>query len=293
MIRALSISRKLLSSVKRLRDLWTQQQRRWTYRFSEGPRWAKLENRYRGQRCFIVGNGPSLGKQDLTQLKDEVTFVANWFALHEDTEQIDPTFYCICGEQFFGGGFAEWREDGQFDPDLYGLLQRRAASAIKVFPFFFKAGIESQDLFASRRVRYCLYEPKLWQPIWKAKRMKLDVARDPLYQGHSVVISFCLPIAYYLGFRDIYLIGCDCDYGIEEPGDPRQYFYDIDEHKSKAPPFDWLQKSWASDGPMIQSFAVARMEFERRGRRIYNATAGGKLDVFPRVRFEDVVSRRQ
>lgn len=284
------VPKHLWSGAKRIRQFWQHSLPIWKYRLAEGPRWAKLKRRYRRQRCFIVGNGPSLKNQDLTALTEEVTFVANWFALHEETERIDPTFYCVCGEQFFGGEFAEWNRDVRFNRDLHTLLKARASNAIKVFPFFFKAGISSQRLFAPQSIRYVLYEPKLWQPIWKARKMNLDVAWDPLYQGHSVVISFCLPIAYYLGFTEIYLVGCDCDYGVEEPGDPRQYFYDTNEHASEAPPFDWLQKSWASDGPMIRSFAVARREFERRGRRIYNATDGGKLEVFPRVRFEDVVA---
>ncbi len=31
----------------------------------------------RGQRCFIIGNGPSLKQTDLTKLKDEFTFGMN------------------------------------------------------------------------------------------------------------------------------------------------------------------------------------------------------------------------
>ena len=38
---------------------------------------VKIENRYRGQRCFILGNGPSLNYVDLTKLKDEITFGCN------------------------------------------------------------------------------------------------------------------------------------------------------------------------------------------------------------------------
>ena len=162
-----------------------------------------------------------------------------------------------------------------------------------MFPFGYQWRIDFDQFLDGRRVRYSPYELHLRQPIWEFGHMNLGFTWNPLYQGHSVVISFCLPVVYHLGFKDIYLLGCDCDYGIERPDDPRQYFYDIDEHKSKAPPFDWLQSSWASDGPMIRSFAVARKEFESRGRRIYNATAGGKLEVFPRVEFEHVLLQRR
>ena len=32
----------------------------------------KLKDLYAGKRCFIIGNGPSLRKEDLESLKDEV-----------------------------------------------------------------------------------------------------------------------------------------------------------------------------------------------------------------------------
>src|SRR3989337_1536843 len=40
-------------------------------------RLMSLRNRYRGERCFIIGNGPSLGRMDLSPLRSEKTFGAN------------------------------------------------------------------------------------------------------------------------------------------------------------------------------------------------------------------------
>ncbi len=36
-----------------------------------------MHNIHHGQRCFIIGNGPSLQRTDLTKLKDEFTFGMN------------------------------------------------------------------------------------------------------------------------------------------------------------------------------------------------------------------------
>jgi hypothetical protein len=48
------------------------------------PRWSisrhtllNLRNQHKGQRCFIIGNGPSLRQTNLALLKDEVTFGLN------------------------------------------------------------------------------------------------------------------------------------------------------------------------------------------------------------------------
>src|SRR2546421_12970023 len=42
----------------------------------------KLGGRHGGQRCFVIGNGPSLKRQDLAPLADEVTFVKSAFWKH-------------------------------------------------------------------------------------------------------------------------------------------------------------------------------------------------------------------
>ena len=36
-----------------------------------------LKDSHQGQRCFIMGNGPSLAKTDLSKLKNEFTFGMN------------------------------------------------------------------------------------------------------------------------------------------------------------------------------------------------------------------------
>jgi hypothetical protein len=38
---------------------------------------AGLKDAYRGKRCFIIGNGPSLKRTDLTKLQGEYTFGMN------------------------------------------------------------------------------------------------------------------------------------------------------------------------------------------------------------------------
>ena len=38
-----------------------------------------LENKFKGERCFIIGNGPSLNELDLNKIKDEYAFGVNAF----------------------------------------------------------------------------------------------------------------------------------------------------------------------------------------------------------------------
>ena len=58
----------------------------------------ELKDKYKGQRCFVIGNGPSLTAEDLNLLKGEVTFASN--RIYKMFEQTDwrPTYYAVFDE---------------------------------------------------------------------------------------------------------------------------------------------------------------------------------------------------
>ena len=57
-----------------------------------------LKNRYAGKRCFVIGNGPSLTKEDLELLRNEVTFASNRIYKMFDKTDWRPTFYAVFDE---------------------------------------------------------------------------------------------------------------------------------------------------------------------------------------------------
>ena len=64
-----------------------------------GVRWKKYEwlkqykNKYDGKRCFIVATGPSLTVEDLSLLKNEITFGMNSICMSSKlTDWIPPLF---------------------------------------------------------------------------------------------------------------------------------------------------------------------------------------------------------
>ena len=61
----------------------------------------ELKDKYKGQRCFIIGNGPSLTVSDLESLKDEVTFASNRiFKIFDETDW-RPDYYGVFDESVF------------------------------------------------------------------------------------------------------------------------------------------------------------------------------------------------
>lgn len=101
--------------MKMIQNIWTslkpygpirRRLERWSFHLFEAPRLLAFHNLYVGQRCLIVGNGPSLKQLELSKLKTESTFVTNMFALIGPEVGFEPTFYCMSDWIHWSKGFS-------------------------------------------------------------------------------------------------------------------------------------------------------------------------------------------
>jgi hypothetical protein len=235
-----------------------------------------------GQRCFIMGNGPSLKMQDLTKLAHEKKFATNMFPLHPDLEKIHLDFYCASDPR-------NWTVDGRFP----SVLRAGFAKMLDCLFFFWRPAAlvtqRTQEL-EGRRIYYLNFDFREW--VFNGA-FSTDVSRR-VFCGHTVIIDFCLPLAFYFGFKEIYLLGCDCDFRVKQAPDLSQaYFYDksLDERSVYYNPRDTLYKLKGDAdhlAVMLASYAVVKRAFEANGRKIFNAGYGGKLEVFERVNYDSL-----
>jgi hypothetical protein len=235
-----------------------------------------LKDKYRGERCFILGNGPSLKKHDLRLLIDEYTFVTNWFVLDEVFKELKKCFYCVCDPHFFNYG------EG-FHPELIEAL-RSNPRTIKFFEYLSYPSYKSLHPRLDN-VLFVRMEPA--NKVWEG-HFSTDIWKSTCW-GKTVIIELCLPIAFYLGFRNVYLMGCDCDYKLDDNADFEQsFFYDI----SQTPQKDREHVQKQADEPRYNlpfweaSYRTVKLFFEQNGRKIFNAGKGGKLEVFDRVDYD-------
>jgi len=234
-----------------------------TYR----PRLKALRKAYSGRRrAFIIGNGPSLKQTDLSLLANEVTFCTNGFFLHFPEIDWRPTFHVV--------------EDHLVAEDRAAEIN--ALSGItKLYPVYLGYCLlpDADTIFFNHRAR-------------KSYPHGFDFSTDAskvTYTGCTVTFT-CMQLAFYLGFEEIYLVGVDADYAM--PADVRTTSdygtgvlnMDSDDPNHFHP--DYFGKGMRWHDPqvdkMLEAYGEARRVVERSGRRIYNATVGGKLEVFPR-----------
>lgn len=98
--------------------------------------------------------------------------------------------------------------------------------------------------------------------------------------GKETVTISSLPIALYMGFKEIYLLGADCNYkgALQDEGNHFVKGYCKKEDNQPRTPFLVRQA--------FIGYQAVRHYAEERGIKIYNATRGGKLEVFERVDFD-------
>jgi len=238
----------------------------------ERSKLKQLKNLHADQkRCFIIGNGPSILQQDLTKLKNEITFVTNWFVLHDQFEELNSNYYCVSDPLM-------WNKEKALPEMFYERLNKNK-EIVKFFEHTAKPICKRGNLFRGHKIYF----------IWLngSKKVKdgfisLDISKYVCH-GHTVIIDFCLPIAYYMGFKEVYLLGCDCDYKIDSSNHDIPHFYDRKRVLTKM--------ARGTEEPLytelvMSSYRIVKRVFEAEGRKIYNAGAGGKLEVFERVNYE-------
>jgi hypothetical protein len=246
----------------------------------------ELKNKHLNQRAFLIGNGPSILKQNLKKLNKEITFVFNSFFLHEEYEEINPTYLCSCDPSL---------EASDFRKQWYLLQQEKTQPTIKLFSKRVETIDKQEHLFQDHQVYY-LHTPNSFSPALSTlESCSIDLTK-PL-SGHGLVfIDVALMSAYYMGIKEIYLLGMDGG-KITSLDDYLNYNfygkhplvsmeeYEFNYHKYHVNPnFHKSRK-----GLYEKSVGCIKRTFEEKGISIFNATLNGYDTGFPRVDFEDIL----
>lgn len=230
-----------------------------------------LYNKFKGERCFIIGNGPSLNRHDLSLLEGEYTFGVNSFYYKTRETGYRPTFYVVEDNAVMKENIEEIRK---FD------------APYKFFPTNYKAMHGDGENVYFFKMNRGFYEKS--SPNYCIPRFSTDAA-DQLFCGQSVTY-INLQLAFFMGFTEVHLIGMDFDYII-----PKEHVRNGDLILSTTDDPNHFHKDYFGEGktwkdPKLDRVALnykqAKLAYEAVGRKIYNATIGGKLEIFPRVDYE-------
>jgi len=224
----------------------------------------KFKNKYDGKRCFVIGNGPSLRTEDLEviQSNGDISFGCNRIYVLFDRTSWRPSFYINQDPKVIRGCIEEIRDLDKNQVKFIKALGKKEYEVDGAIYFDFV-------------IRY-------------GKKKLPNFSDDPekeLYNGYTVTYA-AIQLAAYMGFKEIYLLGCDCSYSLDNQSvqtisqgsypDARMY----DPGKVGMPP---------DIAYMFSMYEVCKKYCEERGIKVFNATRGGKLEVFDRVDFDSLM----
>lgn len=269
-----------------------------------------FHGRHRGERCFVVGNGPSLNAIDMTRLRDEITLGSN---------------QCYLGYDRWGFAFTYWGISDQYQIEQYGADYeiRAAGHRAHFFPFEYAPWLRFPDACPVNQA-WCRDAAHQFSPV-----------PDRIYRGYTVTYML-LQIAAVMGCSPIILIGTDHNYPLTRRYIPsktlrrvrrwavrqvRDHFLYAaansvrleriretrrqgkrtvhplwEQGHAKAPTHftdqytDAGSRKFAPPEPeeAAADFLCARHWAESSGVTILNATPGSRLEVFEKVEFDQL-----
>jgi hypothetical protein len=228
-------------------------------------RWRSLKNCHRGERAFIVGNGPSLRVEDLNRIhhEGEISFAFNKVFLVFGRSAFRPTYYVVDDNLVAQNNVAEIRQlhgFSKFIPDYLIPVLGDADSETYLFYYQFQ-------------------DPSSFTPRFSDE--------FPLIHTGYTVTYTALQLAVLMGCDPIVLVGVDFSFSLPNTSTGAVFVHQgetnhfLDNYRQPGerwniPYLDQTRRAYT------EALRVAQL----KNIRILNATRGGALEVFPRIDFD-------
>ena len=217
---------------------------------------GEFKNKFSDQRCFIIGNGPSLNKINMKLLENEYTIGLNRIYLNYENMEFEPTFYCVVNPYVIE----------QFAKDIDMLNSIKFIRSTSKHYIKNRSGVFFVDSLPGNDFNQN-FESLSWFEGW--------------------TVTYCaMQLAFYLGFKAVILIGVD--HYFKDSGFPNKLV------TAKADDINHFNPGYFSKGIKWQypdlenserSYKIAKNVFENHGKTILDATIDGRLKLFFKVKY--------
>jgi len=225
-------------------------------------RLAALKDIHRGQRGFIIGNGPSLRQTDLTKLCGEYTFGMNRIYILFPEMGFTTTYFLSIND----------------------LVIEQSAGEILALPMPKFLTWRSRRFFPSN------LQPSTLNFLYTTYTGP-NFARNAsgrLWEG-ATVTYVALQLAFHMGFSQVVLIGVDHNFVTR--GDANKTVTSQGDDPNHFDP-NYFDKGFRWQLPDLvtseRAYRMAKAAYEADRRQVLDATVGGKLTVFPKVDYNSL-----
>ncbi len=236
-----------------------------------------LKNSAKNKVGFLLATGPSVNNQDLTKLKQHDCFSLSSFFFHKDLKVINPQyhFFAPYHEPIIIEDWVKWINlaDKALPKSTKIVLSIKDYKRIKDF-----------NLLKDREVIY-LYFSKFINVD------NLDITSPlPDMQTQPLMI---LPFMIYMGYQEIYLIGCDSN-NLRNYGKKIENFYDQNLEVKRGSDFPWsagIIKELENNLSVFTQFKNYKKLADKLNIKIINLSNDSWLDFLDKENYEDVIKK--
>lgn len=235
-----------------------------------------LQNSHAGEKCFVIGNGPSLKAEDLDKIKEKGIY-----------SLASKGIYTIFNR-------TKWR------PDIWGVSDldyiEVKKDVIDQLDGFLKLVCAQSVIAKGIPIKDAVYYPFI-QAERQPRFFNLNVLNGVHFYG--TITGKLINFAAYMGFKEIYLLGCDHAFGLKKDAEGKTVL-DIsvkshfsDNYYENAKEEAYVNRNITDMEKalhyMNKSYIDIKYFCDELGIKIYNATRGGALEVFERVEFDEMM----
>lgn len=246
---------------------------------------VELKDKYNNERIFILGSGSSILLYDLKVLSNEFVMTQNSFHMHNDISDINPNFHCVVP-------YYQTDKEHSIWVDYINDMKVRMPDSLFIWGLNTKALIDKyhEDISAKS------YYVRTKYDLLTLKKAKVNISKTIM--NIPTVLTQCLSVAIYLGFKEIYLLGFDLDqichtndrtfgrfYGMSKITDTK---FEEDAEKNSD---DETTDGWYIWWLMNKQFFLIRDFADQNNISIVNGTKGGILSYFKREPIENIIGQ--
>ena len=246
---------------------------------------VELKDKYNNKRIFILGSGSSILLYDLKVLNKEYVMTQNSFHMHKDISDIEPNFHCVVPYYQSEKEYSTWIE-------YIGDMKEKMPSTSFIWGLNTKSLIDNHHPELIKQSYYV----RTKYDLLTLKKAKVNISKTIM--NIPSVLTQCLTVAIYLGFKEIYLLGFDLDqichtndrtfgrfYGMSKLTDSK--FEEDAERNLKVETTDGWYNWWL----MNKQFFLLKSYADQNNISIVNGTKGGILSYFKREPIENIIGQ--
>ncbi|BBB24353.1 hypothetical protein CVFO_1263 [Isorropodon fossajaponicum endosymbiont JTNG4] len=248
----------------------------------------ELEDKHKGQRCFLLGSGPSIKQENLKVLKNEIVFALNNFYVHPDFQEImsgDVEKYYMTAPIHLPQTEQEWK-DWFEDMEQYIPKHTKILFGLNTYKNNTRYILNKYELFNNHQVNW--YYTGINTGEYYSFNKK-DIKMTNMIWNANTISIYALISAIYMGFDEIYLLGIDHNYVCNQGNQWRFYkegLHQKNEISRTMKGKSYNQHTFAATGKIFKQY---QMLLEKN--KIYNCSNTSLLDIFEYANLEKILKK--